>query len=119
MSTTDAEILAISTQPQATDTDEEWNVVAEPTTKFGKSIFWMCEVKAKGHESHNRSSWWVDYAPNWNILLEAAYQTEQKEVKITWRSDPAGGDWDCNLGTMIQTNSDTKVERRMRRVVVT
>ena len=119
MSTTDAEILAISTQAQATDTDEEWNVVAEPKTKFGKSIFWMCEVYAKGQESHNRGSWWVDYAPNWNILLGAAYQTDQKEVKITWRSEPAGGDWDCNLGTMIQTNSDTKVERRMRRVVVT
>jgi len=103
----------------ATDPDEEYNVVAEPKTKGGKAIVWQCEVYRAGADDPNSGSRWVDYAPNYNMVLEAAYAALQPIVQITGPDDVPGGVWDCNLKTCIQTNSETKIERRMRRVVVT
>jgi hypothetical protein len=40
-------------------------------------------------------------------------------VEITGPADEAGGVWECNVMTCIQTNSETKVERHIMRVVVT
>jgi hypothetical protein len=118
-SATDFETSAMPTRTNPTDTDEEYNVVAEPKTKCGKAIVWQCEVHHAEPEAHNCGSRWVDYAPHYNIVLEASYQASQTEVKISGPDELPGGDWDCDLGTCIQTNSETKIERRMRRVVVT
>jgi hypothetical protein len=107
------------TQTMANDTDEEFNIVAEPKTRSGKAIVWQAELYRSKPDTPNSGSRWVDYAPNYNIVLEAAHQVSQTIVEITGPADEAGGVWECNVMTCIQTNSETKVERRIRRVVVT
>jgi hypothetical protein len=107
------------TQAMANDTDEEFHIVAEPKTRSGKAIVWQAELYHSGPDTPNIGSRWVDYAPNYNIVLEAAHQVSQPIVEITMPAEEAGGNWECNVMTCIQTNSETKVERRIRRVVVT
>jgi hypothetical protein len=107
------------TQTMANDTDEEFHIVAEPKTRSGKAIVWQAELYHSEPHTSNSGSRWVDYAPNYNIVLEAAHQVSQTIVEITGPADEAGGAWECNVITCIQTNSVTKVERRIRRVVVT
>ncbi len=107
------------TQAMANDTDEEFHIVAEPMTTSGKAIVWQAELYHSGPDTPNSGSTWVDYATNCNIVLEAAHQVSQSIVEITGPADEAGGIWECNVMTCIQTNSETKVERRIMRVVVT
>jgi hypothetical protein len=118
-STPKPETPAMTTQTTENDTEDEYNIEAEPRTRGGKTIVWQAEVYHSGPDNPLIGSTWVDYAPNYNIVLEAALQVLQPIVEITGPADAAGGVWECNVMTCIQTNSETKVERRIRRVVVT
>jgi hypothetical protein len=119
MSTTDVETPPMSSPKMPIDTDEEFDIVAEPKTKSGKAIIWQCEVYHSEPDGQNCGSRWVDYAPNYNIVLEAAHQAGAPDVKLSGPEELPGGDWDCDFGRCRQTNTRTKVQRRIRRVVVT
>ena len=53
VSTAEIETPDPTTETMATDTDEEYNFVAEPKTKGGKAIIWQCEVYRTGPDDHN------------------------------------------------------------------
>jgi hypothetical protein len=118
-SSTEVDNRAMAAGTTAIDTDDEYNVVAQPKTKKGNAIVWQCEVYEAGEDDTGTGSHWADYAANYNMMLEAAYEAMQPFVRITGPENVPGGFWDFNLETLIQKNSDTEVERRMRRVVVT
>jgi hypothetical protein len=117
--TIECEAAAMTIQTVEHDTDEEFEIVAQPTTARGKPIFWQCELYRSEDQDTLPGSRWVDYAKNYNIVLEAAYQASQPDVRIQAPADQPEGHWDCDLVRMIQTNSVTLVPRRIRRVVVT
>jgi hypothetical protein len=63
---------------------------------------------------------WIDYAPEYNILLEAALVEGLQHVVLKAPRDQAAeGDWHCNLETLVQLNISNGVETVMRRVLVT
>ena len=75
----------------AIDTDDEYNVVAQPRTKKGNAIVWQFEVYDAGEAGTGTGSHWADYAANYNMVLEAAYAAMQPVVRITGPENVPGG----------------------------
>ncbi len=88
----------------------EWAITAAHV----HTIIWQCEVYHSEPDGQNCGSRWVDYAPNYNIVLEAAHQAGAPDVKLSGPEELPGGDWDCDFGRCRQTNTRTKVQRRIR-----
>jgi hypothetical protein len=117
--TLECQVTAMTKQTVEDETDEGFEIVAQPRTAGGKPIFWQCELYPSADQDTLPGSSWVDYAKNYNIVLEAAYQAQALTIRIDAPADQPEGHWDCDVVLMIQTNSATMVKRNMRRVVVT
>jgi hypothetical protein len=123
----DHEMLSKDVARHSWDCDPQYEAMFElpasapqdrPATKDGAPCSHYRRESPPPSSDYFGSSW-VDYATNYNIVLVAAHQVSHSIVEITGPADEAGGVWECNVMTCIQTNSETKVERRIMRVVVT
>ena len=84
------------------------------------AVKWQCEYRRLGEPRNNSERMWIDYAPVYNIALEAAWLARLDFVVLQAAENQAAeGDWYCNLVTLVQRNTSTGAERTMRRVLVT
>ena len=57
---------------------------------------------------------WVDMPPNWSNATEEAYQSGKNIVTV----DEGMGRWSVDPKRLVQTNTYTKTERAIRRILV-
>jgi hypothetical protein len=114
----DVENTAMTAQHSQEDSKDEYDMVPEPKTKKGFDIKWQCELRHVDKKPQN-DTWWVDYTPIYNTVLEMAFNGEKPLVLLKAHPGCPAGDWSCDLVEFIQTNTETGARRVMRRTVVT
>jgi hypothetical protein len=83
-------------------------------------VKWQFKWRRLGNGIYGLPQLWIDYTPNYNILLEAAWVARLPFVVLEApEGQAAQGDCYCDLETLVQRNTSTGVRRNMRREPLT